>query len=106
MRTYSATLQLRAASLATASLFLYSCDAGNSTGLQDADAYSAELATWKEGRVSRLKGPDGYLNRVGLFWMRRDVNTMGASPGSDFVLPGNGPAMLGRWDHTDHGKQD
>ena len=101
MRPYSAILQLRATAIVTAALLLCSCDPDKSTGLRDADAYLADLAAWKEQRVSRLKGADGYLNLVGLFWMRQDVSTIGSSPGSDFVLSGSAPPMLGSFHKED-----
>ncbi len=88
-------LRLRVTVIVTAALFVCSCDSGNSSGLQDAGAYLADLATWKTERVARLKGPDGYLNLVGLFWMRQDVSTFGSSADNDFVLPGHAAAMLG-----------
>jgi len=90
-----AILDLRAVVVAAVAAFACSCDSGNSTGLQDADAYLADLATWKTDRIARLKGPDGYLNLVGLFWMREDVSSFGSSAENDFVLPDTAAATLG-----------
>ena len=92
---YFANLRRRAATLAAASLFIWSCDSGSSAGLQDAETYLSEVATWKTERVTRLKGPTGYLNLAGLFWLRQDVSTMGSSPDNDFVLPARAAPILG-----------
>jgi len=95
MRQYLATLQLRGTAITTAALFMSACGIGYSAGLPGTDAYLADLAAWKTERVEKLKGPDGFLNLVGLFWMRQDVATVGSSSDSDFVLPRHAPAMLG-----------
>lgn len=76
-------------------IFVGSCDSGNSAGLPETDAYLTDLAAWKATRAARLKGPTGYLNLVGLFWLRNETNTFGSSPDSDFVLPGNALRMVG-----------
>ncbi len=71
---------------------------GDSTGsafVQDQNAYLTELAAWKAARVARLKGSNGFLNLVGLFWLRQDVSTFGSSPDSDFVLPGHAAPTVG-----------
>ena len=86
---------LRAAALAATSLIIWSCDSGSSAGLQDSEAYLSELAAWKTERVARLKGPTGYLNLAGLFWLRQDVSTIGSSPDNDFVLAAHAAPMLG-----------
>ena len=57
--------------------------------------YQAEIENWKLQRVERLKGPSGFLNLVGLFWLRADVSTIGSAPDSDFVLPDHAAPMLG-----------
>lgn len=95
MRRHLATQQLRAAVITAVALFVSSCGVGDSAGLPGTDAYLADLAAWKIERVKTLKGPEGFLNLVGLFWMRQDVATFGSSSDSDFVLPGHAPTMLG-----------
>jgi len=95
MRKYSENVRLRAATLVAATLFVWSCDSGSSAGLQDSEAYLNELASWKTERVASLKGPTGFLNLAGLFWLRQDVSTFGSSPDSDFVLPAHASPMLG-----------
>ena len=41
----------------------------------DRESYEAETEKWRSDRLARLKGPDGYLNLAGLFWLEE-----GATP--------------------------
>ena len=86
MRISPTTTRLGA--IAAATLFAYS------SGSADI-AYLDEIESWKMGRVERLKGPSGFLNLVGLFWLRADVSTIGSSPDRDFVLPDHAAPMVG-----------
>ncbi len=95
MSKYFSNFRLWAAALAATSLFVWSCDSGHSARLQDSEAYLTDLAKWRTERVARLKGPTGYLNLVGLFWLRQDISTIGSSPDADIVLPGHSALMLG-----------
>jgi uncharacterized protein (DUF1684 family) len=95
MRRLLASISLRAIAVAATSLLACSCNSSSSAVLVDQDAYLAELAEWKSERVARLKGPTGYLNLVGLFWLRQDISTFGSSSDSDFVLPGHAASMVG-----------
>ncbi len=90
-----AVWQQSATVIVAAILFMSTGDVSNSASVPDNDAYLAELAAWKTQRVENLQGPEGFLNLVGLFWMRQDAATFGSSSDSDFVLPGHAPAMLG-----------
>ena len=77
------------------SLFGCTGDPAASAVVQDQNAYLAEIAEWKAERVASLKGPTGFLNLIGLFWLRQDVSTFGSSPDSDFVLPRHAAATVG-----------
>jgi uncharacterized protein (DUF1684 family) len=103
MRPHLAILQRRVTAIATVALFTSTSGIGYAAGLQATDAYLADLATWKAERVSRLKGPDGFLNLVGLFWLRKDTSTFGSSPDNDFVLPAGAAPVLGSF-HKEDGK--
>ena len=87
--------QQSATVIVAAILSMSTGDVSNSASVSDNDAYLANLAAWKTQRVENLKGSEGFLNLVGLFWMRQDAATFGSSSDSDFVLPGHAPAMLG-----------
>jgi uncharacterized protein (DUF1684 family) len=51
-------------------------------------AYGAEIEAWKAKRVAALRGDDGWLTVVGLFWLSEGANTVGGARGSTVILPG------------------
>ena len=58
--------------------------------------YESALAEWRADRVASLKGPDGWLNLAGLYWLTEGRNSFGAAAGNDLVAPeGSAPARLG-----------
>ena len=58
--------------------------------------YERALAEWRAERVADLKGPDGWLNLAGLYWLEEGVNSFGAAAGNDLVAPeGSAPPKLG-----------
>ena len=60
--------------------------------------YEHELAEWRSQRVATLKGPDGWLNLAGLYWLEEGPNSFGASADNDLVAPaGSAPPKLGEF---------
>ncbi len=58
--------------------------------------YESALAEWRANRVASLKGPDGWLNLAGLYWLKEGANSFGAAAGNDHVTPeGSAPPTLG-----------
>jgi hypothetical protein len=58
--------------------------------------YERALAEWRADRVASLKGPNGWLNLVGLYWLKEGMNSFGAAAGNDLVAPGgSAPAKIG-----------
>ncbi len=58
--------------------------------------YESALAEWRADRVASLKGPDGWLNLAGLYWLKEGANSFGAATGNDLVTPeGSAPPKLG-----------
>ena len=58
--------------------------------------YESALAEWRADRAVSLKGPDGWLNLAGLYWLKEGMNSFGAAAGNDLVVPvGSAPAKLG-----------
>src|SRR5436190_10760508 len=53
----------------------------------DSAAYYTEVDAWHKKRVEDLKGPKGWLNIAGLYWLKEGVNTFGSSKESDIVFP-------------------
>ena len=51
--------------------------------------YERQIQSWREQMGASLRADDGWLAVAGLFWLREGVNTIGAHPSSDVVLPAN-----------------
>jgi len=59
-------------------------------------AYRAQIETWRAEREARLKSDGGWLQVVGLFWLKDGANTFGTDAGNRIVLPaGSAPARAG-----------
>ena len=61
------------------------------------DSYEHELAEWRSQRVATLKGPDGWLNLAGLYWLEEGPNSFGASADNDLVAPAGSAPKLGEF---------
>ena len=70
----------------TASGLLITCFAGELAGAQEAAEYQQAMDQWHMEREARLKGPDGWLNLAGLFWLEPGENTIGSAPDNNIVL--------------------
>jgi len=58
-------------------------------------SYIAEIEHWQQLRVDSLKGHTGFLNLAGLFWLSKEVNSIGAGETNTFVFPAKAPEDLG-----------
>lgn len=54
----------------------------------DPNAYAREIDQWRAERTATLKGDDGWLTLVGLFWLKEGDNKFGSDAANDVVLPG------------------
>lgn len=54
-----------------------------------------EIEAWHERRVKRLKSPTGWLNLVGLHWLKEGVNTFGSDSSNTLVFPAKAPKKAG-----------
>jgi uncharacterized protein (DUF1684 family) len=62
----------------------------------DPAVYQSEIDKWHENRVVELKGPRGWLNIAGLYWLKDGINTFGSDAGNNVVFPeGTIPAHAG-----------
>ncbi len=48
--------------------------------------YVQSVAEWRAEREQELKGPDGWLNLAGLYWLEPGATRMGSAPDNDIVL--------------------
>ncbi|MBK5277605.1 MAG: DUF1684 domain-containing protein [Bacteroidia bacterium] len=53
----------------------------------DVVAYKLEIEKWHEKRQVDLKAEDGWLNLVGLFWLKEGSNSFGSGNKNDIVFP-------------------
>lgn len=56
--------------------------------------FMQETMQWREGRVARLRKPDGWLSLVGLHWIEPGTHKLGKAASNDVEL-NTGPATLG-----------
>lgn len=55
---------------------------------QTADsAYTNTIEQWHQNRVKSLKSENGWLNVVGLFWLKEGENTFGSNKENNIVFP-------------------
>ncbi|HYP53764.1 MAG TPA: DUF1684 domain-containing protein, partial [Pyrinomonadaceae bacterium] len=84
----------RVLSFALCLAFFASCDAPHVAF--DEGQYLRELDEWKAQRFNSLKGEDGWLTLVGLFWLKEGENKFGSDPSNDIRLPeGKAPRFAG-----------
>jgi len=57
--------------------------------------YAECLEQWKSNRLATLHSEEGYLNLVGLYWLRNGINNFGSSSSNDLVFPEFAPADMG-----------
>jgi len=51
------------------------------------DAYKNEMEKWDQNRVKSLKSESGWLNIVGLFWLKEGENTFGSGKENTIIFP-------------------
>jgi hypothetical protein len=74
-------------------LSIYSCK--NETFEQKgAPEYINEVNEWHQTRISRLKEETGWLNLVGLFWLKTGEHRFGSAKDNDIIFP-SGPEHIG-----------
>jgi uncharacterized protein (DUF1684 family) len=61
-------------------------------------SYEQEIDAWRQQRIESLRGPSGYLNLAGLFWLRKARSTFGAGPNVDMVFPTTATPVIGEFE--------
>ncbi len=60
--------------------------------------YIKEINDWHAKRIENLKKENGWLNLVGLFWLKEGDNTFGSDPSNDIVFPeGKADRFIGKF---------
>ena len=57
--------------------------------------YIKEIQQWHQKREDRLRKENGWLNLVGLYWLKEGENSFGSAKDNDIVFPLNAPAHVG-----------
>lgn len=61
----------------------------------DLEQYEADNLQWRADRLERLRGPTGYLNLAGLFWLDEGTVAIGSSHDNDIIFPATAAAHVG-----------
>lgn len=59
--------------------------------------YINEINEWHQKRINNLKLENGWLNLVGLYWLKEGENTFGSDKENDVIFPPNAPAKIGKY---------
>lgn len=57
--------------------------------------YIAEIEAWRAKRIKNLKSETGWLNLVGLYWLKEGENTFGSGKNNHIVFPEDTPEIIG-----------
>ena len=63
--------------------------------------YIKEIQQWHKKREDRLRKDNGWLNLVGLYWLKEGANTFGSAKDNDIVFPSKEPAHIGTFTLND-----
>ncbi len=69
----------------------------------DLAQYEADNMQWRAERLESLRGPTGYLNLAGLFWLEEGAVAIGSSDSNDIVFPAAAAAHVGDLEVTSEG---
>jgi len=69
----------------------------------DLAQYEIDTLRWRAERVENLKGPDGFLNLAGLFWLPPGTTTIGSASDNDIVFPMAAADYVGELQVSDQG---
>jgi len=70
-----------------------SCSSGEND--QVFEEYLTSYNEWGKNRISSLKGPEGWLNLAGLFWLEEGENRFGSDSSNNIIFPSVAPANIG-----------
>ena len=68
----------------------------SNAGDKGSPEYISQIKSWHQKRIENLKKENGWLNLVGLFWLKKGKNTFGTNPHNDIIFPkGKAPGEIG-----------
>ena len=68
--------------------------------LNKESSFEDEHLRWQEERIERLKSKTGWLNLVGLHWLKEGKNTIGSDSSNTIIFPGKAPVHIGNYTLT------
>ncbi|OFX85645.1 MAG: hypothetical protein A2W99_06330 [Bacteroidetes bacterium GWF2_33_16] len=57
--------------------------------------YVKSIKEWQQKRLTNLKSENGWLNLVGLYWLKDGQNPFGSSEANNIIFPKNAPEFIG-----------
>lgn len=57
--------------------------------------YIGEIKAWHKRRIENLKKENGWLNLVGLYWLKEGENKIGSDKSNDIIFPKKAPPFIG-----------
>jgi len=57
--------------------------------------YKKSIDEWKAKRIVSLKSENGWLNLVGLYWLKEGQNPFGSNEANNIIFPENAPEFIG-----------
>jgi uncharacterized protein len=76
-------------------IFLICLLSGCSKKTETDPAYASEISNWHNKRIQNLKKETGWLNLVGLYWLKQGTNTIGSDPSNDIIFPSGAVPKIG-----------
>lgn len=68
---------------------VFACGSKENVPAIDPIIHKNEIDSWHQKRIESLKGPTGWLNLAGLFWLKEGINSFGSGTGNDLIFPEN-----------------
>ena len=74
-------------------IVIFSCSKGKND--RAVEEYLTRYHQWKDTRIRSLKGPTGWLNLAGLFWLEEGENRIGSDSSNSILFPPDAPPRIG-----------
>jgi len=72
---------------------IFSCKTGKEK--INKEEYIQSVKEWQQNRIDRLKSENGWLNLVGLHWLKEGENPFGSNEANNIVFPEKAPEFIG-----------
>lgn len=74
-------------------LSIFSCQ--SNTEIFNEKNYLKSVQDWQQKRLENLKSESGWLNLVGLHWLKEGENPFGSNDANNIIFPENAPDFIG-----------